>query len=142
MLHIGPPLGGVLARLGVDHSNAILHERSNVIDTDMNFRVSDLSGSPLFAGLTHFSAYGCWALDPGNTAAAIAKTSPAAWVDLDGNKVLSPGDATGAFAVAVSGARGSGSFVVFGDDAVFQNRFFDDNNGRLAANLAMWLGEM
>ncbi len=139
MLHIGSPLAGLLARLDIDHSNAVLHERNNVIDTDINFRVTNLSGSPLFAGITQFSLYGVWALNPGKTGTSIAKTSPEAWVDLDGNKVLSEGDPVGAFSVAVAGTLGGGSYVVFGDDAIFQNRYLDENNLKLAGNLAGWL---
>lgn len=139
MLHIGSPLAGLLARLDLDHSNAVLYERRNVIETHNNFRVTELAASPLFAGLEQFSVYGCWALDAGKGAAAIAKTSPEAWADLDGNKSLSKGDAVGSFTVAVSGTFGAGSFVVFGDDALFQNRYLDENNRKLAANLASWL---
>lgn len=138
MLHIGPPLAGLLARLDMDHSNAVLHERANLLDTDTNFRVTALAG-PLFEGLTHFSLYGGWALDPGKNGTAIARTSADAWVDLDGDKVLSKGDMTGVFTVAVSGSLGAGSFVVFGDDAIFQNRYLDEDNSRLAANLGSWL---
>ncbi len=139
MLHIGPPLTGLLARLDLDHSNAVLHERSNVIDTDINFRITSLSDSPLFTGLNQFSVYGAWALEPGKAGIAIAQTSPGAWADLDGDKVLSKGDVIGAFAVAVSGTLGAGSFVVFGDDAMFQNRYLDENNSKLAINLSGWL---
>ena len=123
MLHIGPPLAGLLARLDLDHSNAVLHERNGVIDKDINFRVTALSASPLFAGLTKFSVYGGWALDPGKAGTPLARTSPDAWADLDGDKHLSKGDAVAAFTVAVSGTLGAGSFVVFGDDAIFQNRY-------------------
>lgn len=139
MLHIGAPLAGLLTRLDMDHSNAVLHERSNVIDADSNFRVTALTASPFFAGLTQFSVYGCWALDPGKTGLPLAQTSADAWVDLDGDKVISKGDVIGAFTVAVSGKFGAGAFVVFGDDAIFQNRYLDENNSRLAANLAGWL---
>jgi len=139
MLHIGSPLAGLLARLDLDHSNAVLHERSNVIDTDINFRVISLSGSPLFAGITQFSLYGGWALNPGKTGMSIATTSPEAWVDLNGDKVFSEGDAVGPFSVVVSGTLGGGSFVVFGDDAIFQNRYLVENNLKLAGNLAGWL---
>ncbi|MDD2735635.1 MAG: DUF4350 domain-containing protein [Desulfuromonadaceae bacterium] len=139
MLHIGPPLSGLLARLDVYHSNGVLHERNNVIDIDTTFRLTGLSGSPLFAGLPQFSVYGSWALDPGKAGTALAQSSSEAWVDLNGDKVLSTGDAVGAFAVVVSGELGSGSFIVFGDDAIFQNRYLDDNNRRLADNLAGWL---
>lgn len=139
MLHIGSPLSGLLARLDLDNSNAVIHEKSNIIDADSNFRVTNLMSSPLFSGVTHFSLYGGWALDPGKTGVVLAQTSSDAWADLDGNKVLSKGDVIGAFSVAVSGSLGSGGFVVFGDDALFQNRYLDENNGRLAANLAGWL---
>jgi hypothetical protein len=139
MLHIGPPLTGLLTRLDLDHSNGVLHERNHVIDSDNNFRVTNLTTSPLFTGLTRFSVYGAWALEPGSAGIVLAQTSANAWVDLDGNKMLSKGDAVGAFAVAVSGTLGAGSYVVFGDDAMFQNRYLDENNSRLAANLSAWL---
>ncbi len=139
MLHIGPPLTELLEKLDLDSSNAVLHERNNVIDTDNNFRITNLGSSSLFAGLTQFSVYGAWALDPGKTGITLAQTSTDAWADLDGNKVLSKGDIIGAFNVVVSGTLGSGSFVVFGDDAIFQNRYLDENNSKLAANLAVWL---
>ena len=51
----------------------------------------------------------------------------------------SKGDAGGPFTVAVSGTLGAGLFAVFGDDAIFQNRYLDEDNGRLAANLSGWL---
>ena len=139
MLHIGRPLGGLLNRLGLDYSNYVLHERSNVIDSDTNFRVAGTSGSPLLAGLTHFSVYGCWALDPGKTGTPIAQTSADAWVDFNNDNALSDGDVGGVFTVAVSGTLGAGGFSVFGDDAIFQNRHLDENNRRLSANLAGWL---
>jgi len=139
MLHIGSPLTALLSRLDVDHSNAVLHERQNVIDTDINFRVKDLASEPLFSGITQFSLYGGWALDPGSSARTVAKTSPEAWADLDGDRVLSKGDVVGAFSVVVSGTHGAGSFIIFGDDAIFQNRYLDDDNKKLAANLASWL---
>lgn len=139
MLHIAPPLGSLLARLGVDFSNTVLHERHNIIDSDLNFRVTDLSQNPLFSGIGSFSAYGVWAIRPGTSSSAVARTSPEAWVDLNGDKVLSQGDAVGAFAVIVMGPLGKGEFAVFGDDAIFQNRFMDDNNRKLAANLGTWL---
>lgn len=139
MLHIGSPLTTLLARLDLDHSNSVLHERSNVIDKDLNFRVTSLTSSPLLDGVKQFSLYGGWALDPGKVGTVMAKTSPTAWIDLNGDKKLSTGDASGAFNVIVSGTLGSGKFVVFGDDAIFQNRYLDENNSRLAANLASWL---
>jgi len=44
-----------------------------------------------------------------------------------------------AFGVVVAGQAGAGRFVVFSDDAIFQNRFLGDNNRILAANLGRWL---
>lgn len=136
MLHIGQPLAGLLARLDIDHSNAVLRERENTIDKDINFRVKGLNPVPLFAGLKQFSLYGGWALKAGQGNAAIAHTSDQAWVDLNGDKLLSENDPVGAFDVVVAGALGAGRYVVFGDDAIFQNRFLDPDNSRLAANLA------
>jgi hypothetical protein len=139
MLHIGSPLAGLLARLDVDCSNAVLHERRNILGNDLNFRVKALSPSPLFNGISEFSAYGVWALNAGASSTVIAHTSPEAWVDLNGDGVLSNGDAVGAFGLVVSGTLGAGSFVIFGDDAIFQNRYLDENNKKLATNLGSWL---
>lgn len=139
MLHIGPPLAPLLSRLDVDHSNLVLHERRNVIDSDINFRVTDLTASPLFDGLQRFSLYGAWGLNGGKSGISLARTSPDTWVDMDGNGVISKGDIVGAFDVVVTGSAGTGKFVIFGDDAIFQNRYLDEDNSRLAGNLAGWL---
>jgi len=139
MLHIAPPMDALLTRLGVDFSNSILHERQNVIDRDINFRVTDLSATPLFAGISSFSAYGVWALNPAEPVTGIARTSPTSWIDLNGDGVLSTGDAVGAFALVVTGTLDKGDFVIFGDDAIFQNRFLVDDNRKLAINLGKWL---
>ncbi|HBA71329.1 MAG: hypothetical protein A2X82_02975 [Geobacteraceae bacterium GWC2_55_20] len=136
MLHIGPPLAGLLERLDIDHSNAVLHERSNVIDKDINFRVGELTPHQLFSGVSSFSVYGGWALKSGREGAAIALTSAGSWIDLDGNRILTKGDALGPFEIVIAGSFGAGSFVVFGDDAIFQNRYLDQDNAKLAANLA------
>jgi len=139
MLHIAPPLSNLLTRLDVDYSTSVLHERKNAIDKDLNFHVTDLSASPLFSGIKSFSAYGVWALRPGTSSVALARTSPEAWIDLNGDQILSKEDAVGAFAVIVTGPLGKGDFLVFGDDAIFQNRFLDDDNRKLAINLGTWL---
>lgn len=139
MLHIAPPLAGLLTRLDVDYSNGVLHEQQNIIDKDLNFRVQDLSANPLFRDLKGFSAYGAWALNAGAAATVIARTSKDAWVDLNADNVLSRGDAVGAFGVVATGNLGKGSFLVFGDDAIFQNRYLVDSNKKLADNLGVWL---
>ena len=142
MLHIGSPLSALLNRLDVEHSNTVLHERQNVIDKDLNFHVQDLATTPLFHGISRFATYGAWALNPGSDSTAIARTSDQSWVDLNGDKLLSDGDAVGPFALTVSGTHGAGRFIVFGDDAIFQNRYLDDSNSKLAANLGSWLANI
>jgi hypothetical protein len=141
MLHIGPPAATLLQRLGVEHSNGVINEAEGVIDNDPHdFRVTRVTPHLLFHGLHGFSLYGAWALLPaGDRVEAIATTSPAAWVDLNRNGRLDPADARQAFAVAVAGQPGKGRFVVFGDDAVFQNKFLVGENLQLARNLAAWL---
>lgn len=141
MLHIGQPLADLLHRLGVDFSNSVLHEQENIIDNEpLNFRATRLEPHPVMRGLQHFSLYGAWALmNIGDNASIIARTSPNAWVDLNGDNKLSPGDAIQSFGVAVAGQLGKGEFIVFGDDAIFQNKFLDESNTRLARNLSAWL---
>jgi hypothetical protein len=139
MMHIAPPLSNLIYRLKLGFSIAVIHERQNVIDQDINFRLTDLTPHPLFKGIDYFSAYGVWAIDPCDAATAIARTSPTAWLDLNGNGILSEGDLVQALAVVVTGSLGSGNYVIFGDDAIFQNRFLEGNNQKLAVNLTKWL---
>ena len=138
MMHIAPPLGNLLFRLGLGYSKTVIHERQNVIDNDINFRVTDLSPSPLLTGIDFFSAYVVWAIDPREAASSIARTSPMAWMDLNHDSVLSEGDLVGSFSIVVTGSLGTGSYAIFGDDAIFQNRFLEGNNQKLAVNLTKW----
>ena len=142
MMHIAPPLSNLIYRFNLGYSVTVIHERQNIIDKDINFRLTDLAPHPLFKGIDYFSAYGVWAIDPGDAATAIARTSPSAWLDLVGNGILSKDDLVQAMAVAVTGSLGSGNYVIFGDDAIFQNRFLKDNNQILAANLTKWLARL
>jgi len=139
MLHIGAPLADLLQQLHVDISNAVLHERRNIIDSDLNFRVTGLPGSPLFAGIKEFSVYGAWALNSTEPGATQVGTSNQAWIDLNGDGMLSKGDVAGTFSVVIANALDNGGFVIFGDDALFQNRYLEGDNARLAANLGAWL---
>ncbi len=141
MLHIGSPFAELLHRLEVDFTNYVLYEQENIIDNDpRNFQVKALMSDALFGGLDHFSLYGGWALmNTAPSARIIASTSPKAWVDLNGDKKLSNGDVVQSFGVVVTGEFGAGRFVVFGDDAIFQNKFLDESNRKLAMNLAKWL---
>jgi len=141
MLHVGSPFADLLQRLEVNFTNYVLYEQENIIDGDpRNFQVKALESSPLFGGIDHFSFYGGWALmNSAPSARIIAATSSKGWVDLNGDKKLSKGDVVGLFGVVAVGELGAGRYVVFGDDAIFQNRFLDQQNRQLAINLARWL---
>ena len=140
-LHIAPPLSALLIRLGIAYSNGVIHEEEGTIEGDpLNFRATRLESHPLFQGIRQFNLYGAWALlDTRTDVRSIARTSPTAWVDLNRNGRFDLGDARQSFAVTVAGEIGKGRFVVFGDDAVFQNKFLKEDNLILARNLAAWL---
>ena len=141
MLHIAPPATGLLQALEVDFANGTLREQSHVIgDNRQDFKVCDLTEHPLNAGLKEFAVYGAWALRgtaPGVD--VVARTSAHSWIDLNRDGKLSVGDAVQPFGVAAAGTLGHGHFVVFGDDALFQNRYLDESNRTLAGNLVRWL---
>ncbi|WP_298036705.1 DUF4350 domain-containing protein [uncultured Desulfuromonas sp.] len=143
MLHIGPPLNTLLDRLGVAASNGVIRERENLIGGEaLNFRVTRLESHGLSAGLEEFHLYGAWALtNLGDNASVLARTGPEAWVDLNRDEQFGGRDAVQSFGVAVAGELGKGAFVVFGDDALFQNRFLGKENRALGRNLARWLAE-
>jgi len=140
MLHIAPPFGDLLYALGVDFSNGVIREQKQVLGGDpLNFRVTDLAEHPLTSGLDGFNVYGGWALtNIDERARIIARTGPGAWVDLNRDQQLNKGDAVQRFGVVVAGTLGEGAFVIFADDAIFQNQFLEQNRG-LAENLAHWL---
>lgn len=141
MLHIAPSLTALMDRLGVVASSSVIREEKHIIGNDpLNFYVTHLAASPLFEGIGRFALYGGWALNPEkDSVATIASTGTEAWVDLNGDKRFDSGDARQAFAVAIAGTIASGRFVIFGDDAIFQNKFLKDENTILARNLAQWL---
>jgi len=141
MLHIAPPVARLLHALEVDFTNGTLRETDRLIGgRPQDFRVGDLAAHPLTAGLADFAVYGAWALRgtaPG--VEVVARTGAHGWVDLNHDGQLGPGDAVQPFGVAVAGTLGRGRFAVFGDDALFQNRFLEGSNRALAGNLARWL---
>jgi hypothetical protein len=141
MLHIPSPVADLIHRLDMDFTNYVLSEQENLVANDpRNFQVKNLSSHPLFSSLDHFSLYGGWALmNTGESSRIIASTTDKGWVDLDGDGKLSQWDAVQAFGVILDGTRGAGRFLVFGDDAIFQNKFLDEQNRQLARNLAAWL---
>lgn len=140
MLHIAPPLESLLERLRVSYTNGVIQERENVIDgTDINFRVNRLGTHQILQSVDEFNLYGAWGLmNQDETARVIASTSPMAWIDLDRSEIQRK-EATASFGVIVAGDIGKGGFLVFGDDAIFQNKFLNGPNKVLAANLADWL---
>ncbi len=141
LLHIPHPVLGLLDDLGVGVWNGVVNERDGLLGgRPTDFRVSDLSDHPVNRGLGGFALYGGWALEPRDGVEVLARTSPFAWVDKDRNRQYSAGERNGSFAVAVAGQLGRGRFVVFGDDAIFQNRFLAGDNRRLAENLVAWVG--
>jgi hypothetical protein len=141
MLHIGPPVAELLTRLEVAISNGVIRERSGVLgENPLDFRVTRLAPHALTQDIPHFNIFGSWALMPfGQTGKVLAKTGPQAWVDLNGNEAFDPDDAMQEFGVIVAGKYGKGHYVVYGDDAVFQNRFLEGENLKLARNLARWM---
>jgi len=141
MLHVGAPVGTLLQHIGVDYSNGVIHETENVVEKNpLDFQITRLESHPLMKGVQRFNVYGTWALmNTSDDAKTIARTSPTSWIDLDGNDKQTKVDAVQSFGVIVAGQYGKGSFVVFGDDAIFQNKFLVGGNMHLAKNLAEWL---
>lgn len=140
MLHIAPPLDALLASFGVAYSNGVIRDPDQALGGEpLNFAVTRLAPHPLTRGVKRIELYGVWALtNMDDRARIIARTSPHSWVDLNGDRRLGQGDAVQSFGVLVAGQLGKGGFAIFGDDALFQNRFIDGNH-RLAVNLAHWL---
>jgi len=140
MLHIAPPLSHLLDRLQVSYTNGVIRERQNIIENDpIRFRVDRISDHPVMQGVREFSLHGAWGVLNGNAGSRIiAATGPQAWIDLDRDGVQRK-EETAAFGVVVAGEMGDGGFIIFGDDAIFQNKFLDENSKLLAANLAGWL---
>ena len=140
MTHIPSPYMSLAARLGVSVSNGVVLEQENVVESNgVDFMVKDFTAHPLTNGIENFTVYGGWALlERGEMVVSIARTSPWAWVDLNKNGVQDKRDAIQVFSMILTGKVGRGDFVIFGDDAIFQNRFLEDGNYTLAKNLAIW----
>jgi hypothetical protein len=141
MVHIGPPVLNLLLNLGVDVANGVIREKQLIIDSEpLNFKTSNLRPHLLTKGLEDFSLYGSWPLRPLTAKGEIlAYSSSRSWVDLTGDRRQTPGDAIQAFGVLISNRIGKGEILVFGDDAIFQNRFLFGNNRQLAENLGRWV---
>lgn len=140
MLHIAPPMASLLDRLQVSYTNGVVQERENVIEGDLlRFRVTRFKSHPVLTGIQDFSVHGAWGLiNQSDSARVIAATGQQAWIDLDQDQKQAK-EETASFGLVIAGEIGKGAFLVFGDDAIFQNKFLEGNNKTLAANLAAWL---
>ena len=140
MLHIAPPMVSLLDRLQVSYTNGVVQERENVIEGNLlRFRVTRFKSHPVLTGIQDFSVHGAWGLiNQTDSARVIAATGQQAWIDLDQDQKQAR-EETASFGLVVAGEIGKGAFLVFGDDAIFQNKFLEVNNKTLAANLAVWL---
>lgn len=143
MLHVAPVATQLLDRFGVIHAHGVIHAepQMQIAGEELNFTVDRLAAEPLLAGISHFALYGSWALAAaeGNRARIAASSSEGSWIDLNGNRLYDPVDARQSFGVVALGEEGSGDFVIFGDDAIFQNRYLTGGNRRLGENLALRL---
>lgn len=141
MLHVGQPAQNLLERMGIQYSRGPVHETAGVIGgRDLDFSATRFSPHAITHGLDSLSVFGCWALKNFSPQAAeIVRTGGKAWLDSDGNGRLSAGEPVGEHALVVAGTLGKGAYVVFGDDAIFQNRFLGEYNRDLARRLARWL---
>lgn len=141
MLHIAQPLAALMMDMGVMHSNGVVREQDNRIDDNITDFFAATSGThQIVSGLDRFALYGAWAVAGiGDDVKEIAATGAHGWVDLNKDGILNTGDVMQKLSVAVSGNIGQGEFVVFGDDAIFQNKFLVNENEKLARNLAHWI---
>jgi len=141
MLHIPHPLTGLMNRLKVYASNGVIQEQENTINNvPKDFFVTNMEKHEITKGLKKIGVHGAWALMNGDTTARIiARTGPMAWIDLNGDGKFNETDARQSFGVVIAGALGKGSYVIFGDDAIFQNKFLDQENMPLGKNLADWM---
>lgn len=141
MLHIPHPLTGLMSRLKVYPSNGVIQEQDNAINNSpKEFSVTNMETHEITRGLKNFGVHGAWALMTDSpTAQIIARTGPKAWIDLNADGKFDKSDAQQAFAVVIAGTLGKGKYVIFGDDAIFQNKFLSQENMALARNLADWM---
>lgn len=141
MVHIGQPLLPLLHKLGVDVGNKVINEKpAQENGKTIDLVVTNLKQHPLTHNLEQFSIYGGWPLQTfEQQGQVLASSSPDSWVDMNQDQIFSSGDLVSPFAVMISGNYGRGEFVVFADDAIFQNKFLQGGNKQLAENLARWL---
>ena len=141
MLHIPQPLTVLLSRLKIFVLNGVIQEQENIINNQTkDFFIINMEKHELTKGLKKIGVHGAWALmTEGKTSQIIARTGPKAWIDLNRDGSFHEIDVRQSFAVIIAGTLGKGQYVVFGDDAIFQNKFLDQENMPLGVNLAAWM---
>jgi hypothetical protein len=141
MLHIPQPLTGLMSRLKVYASNGVIQEQENTINNaPKDFFITNMEKHEITKGLKKIGVHGAWALmTESKTAQIIARTGPKAWIDLNRDGKFNETDARQSFGVVIAGTLGKGRYVIFGDDAIFQNKFLDQENMPLGKNLADWM---
>lgn len=141
MLHIAPTYEALLRSFRIGATSGVLRETENVVGVNsLDFKVAKFSGHPLTEGLDYFVVRGGWGVvGLGQGLSVIAETSDSAWIDLNRNNLRDPSaEPLTSMGVAVAGTVGNGRIAVFGDDAIFQDKFLVDGNRKLAENLALW----
>jgi hypothetical protein len=141
MLHIPRPLTELMKKLKVYASNGVIQEEENMINNSpKDFFITNMEKHEITKGLNKIGVHGAWAImSNGTTARIIARTGPKAWIDLNRDGKLNETHARQSFGVVIAGTLGKGGFVIFGDDAIFQNKFLDKENMPLGKNLADWM---
>ena len=141
MLHIPRPLTGLMSRLKVYASNGVIQEHENIINNSpTDFFITKMEKDKITKGLKRIGVHGAWALMTESASARIiARTGPKAWIDLNMDGQFNGNDARQSFGVIIAGTLGKGKYVIFGDDAIFQNKFLGKENMPVAKNLADWM---
>ncbi len=137
-LHIPHPLTDLLKQFEAESTKIpIADDSSPLKDKKVDFGVSDLSQHRIFKDLKRFFVYGSWGLKTQSTKIKVlAKSSSSSYLDFNRNGRLDNGEEKGPFALILEAEVGKGSFILIGDDTLFQNIFLTDYNLKLAENLA------
>jgi hypothetical protein len=143
MLHIAPPVNGLLHQLGINLASGVVYENENVLqENPLNFKATNLSPHPLTDTIELINFYGAWGFrSPLKNPDVLARTSSHAWIDLNRNGRVEPGMELYLYGLIIAGRIGKGHFVVFSDDAIFQNKFLKNENFILAENLVQWFSQ-
>lgn len=143
MMHIAPTYSKLLSAFRVAGASGVVHETENVVgveSTDFNV-VNFNKEHPLFAGVASFAAHGAWGVTSNSKEIVlVAETSKGAWIDLNRNKIRDEkAEPLNTLGIVAAGQFGKGKVVIFGDDAIFQEKFLVEGNKKLAENMARWL---